>query len=592
MSNWIAFFAPPREQVLSLNVQAQAAKANRVRSQFEVLVRHLLYRFFHNELLASDDETRRVMQIGAVVAIPTMVISLFLSPLYHRPLPRPYWDQVGDHYFYVMYALLIMGAATVYEWDLLFPDLLDVFVLSVLPIASRRLFFARVLALAIFLASVLIGTSVLGLFSYPWLTEVPHFGRTFLAHAVAASLSGTFAAASFLALQGILLNTVGERVFRRITPVLQGGSIMLLLAVLLLYPTLAHSLRPLLMSQAGAVRWFPPFWFLGIYQRILQGPSAPAIFAQLARTGCAAMLLMLALVVLTYPLAYRRRVRQLIEGAASIDGPSRGVLPLHRLLHAIMLRVPAQRAVFHFISQTILRAQRQRVMLALYSGLALALAISGMLTLRLEANHIHPSLLPYGIRAAVPVMAFWTVIGLASVTSAPIDRRGAWLFGALIGRPGPEHMAGARRWITLWAIMVSVGAALTFRVFSPAALRTPVVLASQLLAAVGVSMLLTDIRLFPARTIPFTHLRTASITDFPLMILKYVVLFPVLVDAVVRAEGWMEASAIQLGKALLLVGAAHVLLLKAHAYTVRQSTLETPPEEGDEFPQRLGLRSR
>jgi hypothetical protein len=41
---------------------------------------------------------------------------------------------------------------------------------------------------------------------------------------------------------------------------------------------------------------------------------------------------------------------------------------------------------------------------------------------------------------------------------------------------------------------------------------------------------------------------------------------------------------------LLLVAIAHLLLLKVHDYTLRQSTLETPLEEGDEFPQRLGLR--
>jgi len=589
MSSWISFFAAPKAAVLSLNVEAAANTQTRERTQFEVLVRHLIYRFFHNELLTSDDETRRAMQISYVVALPTLVVSLFLSPLYRRPVPRPAWQQIGDHYFYVMYSLLIMGAATVYEWDLLFPDLLDVFVLSVLPISTRRLFFARVLALAIFLALVLIGTSVLGIVSFPWLTEVPHFGRYVSAHAVAVCMSGAFAAATVLELQGVLLNTVGERVFRRITPILQGGSIMLLLAVLLLYPTLSQSIQPLLTSNIAAVRYFPPFWFLGVFQRIYDGPSTLPIFAELARTAAVALFLMLALVLITYPLAYRRRVRQLIEGASSIDAPARAAMPLNRLLHVAMLRRPAQRAIFYFVSQTILRAQRQRVMLALYAGLALALALANMLVLHIAGGQLLPSLLPYGIRAAVPIVAFWTVIALTSILSAPIDRRGNWVFRVLIGRPNADHLAGARRWITLWAMLISLATYLALRHFSPTEMRTPLASAAQLLFVIAMPVLLGDIRLFSLRTVPFTHMRTSSIADFPLMILRYFVLYPIFVWMVVNEEMAINTPA-HLLKTLCVFAIAHLLFLKAHAYSLRQVTLETPLSEGDEFPQSLGLR--
>ena len=429
MSNRPGLFAAPRHTVLSLNVQAEFASRERDRSQFEVLVRHLIYRFFHNELLASDDETKCVMLVSYTAALPSFVLTLFLYPLYHfaippMPYPRPFWSQIGDHYFFAMYSFLIMGAAAVYEWDLLFPDLLNVFVLSVLPISTRRLFFARVLALTIFLGLVLIGTSILGTLFFPAVANLPRFGTHLLAHALSVLMSGTFAAASFLALQGILLNTVGQHVFRRITPFLQGCSTMLLLAVLLFYPAVCHSIMPLLTSDSTAVRCFPPFWFLGVYERILQGPSALPIFSHLARTAYIALLVMVSIVLLTYPLAYRRRVRQLIEGAGVIDNPSRAAAPLRHVLHTVVLRHPAQRAVFHFVSQTILRAQRQRVMLGLYGGLALAITISNMVVLHIAAGHLRPSLLPYGIRTAVPIMAFWQP-SLHSAPSSPRPSTGA-----------------------------------------------------------------------------------------------------------------------------------------------------------------------
>ena len=594
MSNRLGLFAPPEHAVLSLSVQAAASVPNREQRQFEVLVRHLVFRFLHNELLTSDNETRRVITISYVVALPTLLVSMFLYPAYHAfppaPYPRPFWPQVGDHYFYVMYSFLIMGAATVYEWDLLFPDLLDVFVLSVLPISGRRLFAARVLALAIFLGLVLVGTGILGNLMLPMVAELPHTGRHFLAHFVAILMSGSFAATTFLALQGVLLNTIGERLFRRITPLLQGGSIMLLLMILLLYPTLSRSIQPLFTANVAAVRWFPPFWFLGVYERLLQGPSTSPLFTHLARTGSLALAAMIALVFITYPLAYRRRVRQVIEGGQTQETTHRNASSLRHLLHVVLVRLPAQRSVFHFVSQTILRAQRQRIMLALYGGLALALSLANMLVLHIVGGRIRPALLPYGIRAAVPIMAFWTVIALTSILSAPIDRRGAWIFSVLLGRPGHGHFAGTRLWITAWAVVISGSTASILHLLSPLAMRMPRIFAGQLLVAAGLSLLLTDMRLFSVRTIPFTHLRTSSVSDFPLMIVRYFVLFPVLVSVVVSAEHWIEASLPHLVETALLFAVAHMVFVQANARSIRQSTIETPLEESEEFLQRLGLR--
>ena len=588
-------FAPPRHPVLSLAVQAEDSTAAREQTQFEILVRHIFYRFLHNELLTSDDdETKRVMQISCAVAVPGLLVALFLFPAYHAfppyPVPRPFWAQVGDHYFYVMYSFVVMGAATVFEWDLLFPDLVDVFVLSVQPIANRHLFFARVLALAIFLGLVLFGTSILGILFLPLVAELPNFLRHVLAHSTAVFASGMFSAATFLSLQGILLNLVGENIFRRITPLLQGASVMLLLSILLLHPNLSRSLELLLTSGAPAVRFFPPFWFLGIYERILMGPSAPAVFHTLFHVGCYALFFMLACTVLTYPFAYRRRVRQLIEGGRAIDTPSRTAAPFQRILQATILRHPSQRAIFHFISQTILRGQRQRVMLAMYGGLAIALTLSDTLAFRVGDGHIRPVLLASGIHSAVPVMVLWTVAGLRSVLTSPTDRRGAWLFRVIIGRPSAGHLAGTRIWVTLWATIIGLITAIVLHALSPDSLRSHLITLNQLLIAFGVSFLLADIFLFSVRSVPFTHLRKSSITDLPLVIVRYVVLFPLLIAILVHNEAWIEVNSLHFFKALLFGVTAHLLLLKTHARSLMQSTLDTPPDEADEFPQRLGLR--
>jgi hypothetical protein len=327
-----------------------------------------------------------------------------------------------------------------------------------------------------------------------------------------------------------------------------------------------------------------------VHERILDGPTAPPIFGELARNGCAALALMLAAVGFTYPLAYRRRVRQLIEGARAIDSPSHASALLRRVLHAWVLRTSGQRAIFHFVSQTILRAQRHRVMLALYGGLAIALTLSNLMILRIGAGHLRIGLVAYGIRMAVPIMGFWTVIALSSIVSAPIDRRGSWLFRVVLGRPGPDHLAGARKMITLWAMLVSLTTVVILHAWSPANMRTHLVTTGQALVAIAVSLLLTDVWLFPMRTIPFTHLRTSLITDFPLMVARYFILFPLFVILVVHQERWIEASVAHLIGAALLVIAAHALLMKIHDGDLDQGAMDTLPTEGDPLFQRLGLR--
>jgi hypothetical protein len=197
-------FALAKDPVLSLAVQARMAGDERVKGRFEILVRHLLDRFLNNELMTSDEETTRAAQLTYTIALPGLVVALMLYPAYHPfffpGAKREFWAQVGDHYFYVMYSLVAMGIVTVYEWDLLFPDLLDVFVLSILPIEDRRLFLARVLAIVIFLVLILLGINCLGAVFLPLVTDLPNPLLHFLVHLAAVMASGLFSATFFLAI--------------------------------------------------------------------------------------------------------------------------------------------------------------------------------------------------------------------------------------------------------------------------------------------------------------------------------------------------------------------------------------------------------
>jgi ACR3 family arsenite efflux pump ArsB len=75
-----------------------------------------------------------------------------------------------------------------------------------------------------------------------------------------------------------------------------------------------------------------------------------------------------------------------------------------------------------------------------------------------------------------------------------------------------------------------------------------------------------------------------------LAVLRYIVLFPIFVSILVAKEAWIEASATHLIATMILFVAAPLILQRAHAGLVSQSTLDTSTDEADKFPQRLGLR--
>lgn len=593
---------PAREEVLSLEVLArrEPEEENNQPTQFRVLVRHFLDRFFNNEMASADGDAKtRLVQVACTIGIPPFVVALYLYPLYHLPRgrvgnywgTRPYWAQAGDHYFYVLYSMVAMGIVTIFEWDLLFPDLLDVFVLSSLPVRAVRMLGARVAAIFILLGAALFDSSFLAPVVLPAAMDPPHLLRFWAAHLLAVAASGIFGAAFFLALKGILVGVMGDRLFRKIALWLQGAFVVSLLTLLFLYPAIAGSLGAVLQSHNHFVGWVPPFWFLGIYQRILDGPATPTVFAGLASTGWIAVTVVVVLAVVSYPLAWWRRTRALVEGTAKRERLNRIALPLRHAVHVTLARKPVYRAMWQFIGQNLLRVPRYRMVLVMYGGMGAALLFAAVTRVSVIHGRIGFVFSPEGLRATVPIVAFWTVSGLRSTFLAPADQRGRWIFRVILGKPGFDHVGAARRWVFLWSAVLSLAAAFASIWARMARQLDWHFAAGQLIVALGLSLLLTDVFFLNVKTIPFTGVRSNSATNFALLLIPYLGFFPAIVMFTVGLEPAIEASAGNLAFAAGLAAVAHLVLRTMHRRKMAEHLHAIEADEDqEEFPMRLGLR--
>jgi len=278
------------------------------------LTRHFFRRFFENDVIQSSGDTiTTVVRAISIVAAPGLMFGFFLQTQYPQ---RPLWGRIEDEYFYVLFAFVAMAGVAVFEWEMLFPDRLDFLVLGPLSLKPLQMLAAKGTALGLFLGLFLLASNAFGTVVMPMLNAGGHFMRVAGAHAVAVMMAGVFGATLIAGLGGLLLCVLPARLFRMVSPLMQMLTVAVLALMLIHYARFGDGIQAMLAEPFDAARWMPSFWFLGVYQRLLHGASAPAFAWPMARYAVWATCGAVALVLVTYPLAWVRMRRMAMEGVA------------------------------------------------------------------------------------------------------------------------------------------------------------------------------------------------------------------------------------------------------------------------------------
>ena len=247
-----------------------------------VLIGHFFRRFFDSDTVQVEGETlTTVIRAASAVAAPGLTVAFFLQNQYPG---RSLWGSIEDQYAFVVFSFVAMGAAAIFEWEMLFPDRLDFLILSPLPVKPLQMLGAKLAALIVFLSLFLFSSNVFGALVLPLISQRNLF-RHFFAHSVAVLLAGLFASLFFLAVAGVLLCVLGAGRFRALSPLIQMFSVTALLLLMMHYVKVGNNIQSLLSAPPGATRWVPSLWFLGMYETLLHGNAAPAFARPMAEYG-------------------------------------------------------------------------------------------------------------------------------------------------------------------------------------------------------------------------------------------------------------------------------------------------------------------
>jgi hypothetical protein len=527
-------------------------------NSFRELVRHFFGRFFDKESLSPQGQPEAgLMQTLGMLAPPGAFVCILMMVLHPQR-----WELVGLRFLFICYSMIAIGVVMVFEWDALFPDRRDYLILTPLPLRTFTLFLAKMAALSMFLAIFLAAINSLGVLFWPVVERRGNFFAVMGAHLLVMTAAGLFSALAIAALQGVLATVFRGAAYRRVSICVQTAVMAMLIMLLFLSPLMGSSIGQLCRSNSPYLRWFPGFWFAGLYEQLRPAVSRPGIpvAAEQALRGLGTLAvrsiwIALAIFTVTFLPGYRGHARRVLEAPEpSPKGPGRirqlfgGVID--RLLHD-----PVECGVFHFIGETIARSLKHRLFLATYGGLGAALVVT--------------MLASGGSSRRVPLtLSFILISGLRAAFNFPSDLRANWVFQVSETSSVVAYLRATRKWVMLCAILP-----LFLTLAAIEAVRAPWTAAAFHFAfGVTVSTVLMEALFTGFHKVPFTCSHFPGKLNLVFLSVLYVFGFTLYSSYMASLEEWLWAAPaaavlffLAIGGGLVTLGRARDRLLSIEA---------------------------
>jgi len=408
-----------------------------------------------------------------------------------------------DEYFFVVLSMTVTGAIAVWRWDAIFPDRRDYVNLAHLPISSRTIFLANLVAVLFLVGLVAVDVNGASCVLFPMVVSASQGTLLFFlkfgaVHAAGVLLASVFSFLAVFSVLGLLMAMLPPRTLRRVSGFARGIVVVYLVSLLCTSWAVPEMLRRVKGPAPLWAYFLPSCWFVSACQ-FLRGRASPAM-AELARLCLPGLVGVIVVAFCTYAIGYRRhfvRIAEIAEGVTIEHRPRRWRFGL---MDRYLLPSPFLRGCFRFVSKTLVRSEAHRLVLTGVAGLALVLAsqalmnaVQGGVPLR------HAALTPEAL--SIPfIVSFLLLIGLRIVFEIPVEIRANWIFQLMLDSDRQQCEALART--VMLASMLPWLLAFTFGAYCY--LEGAMVASFHTLLVLIWSVLLTNILLIRFRKLPFT----------------------------------------------------------------------------------------
>ncbi|WP_321473070.1 hypothetical protein [uncultured Paludibaculum sp.] len=516
-----------------------ASNGSQTANTHAVLVAHFFARFFDKESLSPQgDPEASLAQLLGILATPSAFFVLLF-----RPFGMTNWSLVTLRHLFVSLSMLVMGFILVFEWDALFPDRRDYQILTPLPLRRFEMFTAKVLALALLMSLFLVDVNLFGTLLWPGIESGGGLVSDWATHIFVVGAAGLFMALFVAVLRGVLVLLFRGWLLRRLSVIVQTLLMSVLVTLLMLTPIIGMFTRQLVTSHHWILYCLPSVWFTALYEWIHPATTNRA-FLEMGPVALQALGAVIVLFLLTYLPAYHLQINRVVEAPEpSPRGPSLIRRALDNLLNRIVLCNAVERAVFHFISETITRSAKHRLFLAMYGGLGAALAF------------FHFSTGRNGKRELPLVLSFILVSGLRAAFNFPSELSANWPFQMTDSQIARSCLQAIRKWVALCAIapLFLLMAVMEFHYFP---WRQAI---SHLAYGLTLSIVMLELLFLSYRKVPFTCSFYPGKVNLVGLMVIYVLGFTAYSDWMARLEVWMYSSA--LATSIFYASAAAILVL-------------------------------
>jgi hypothetical protein len=408
-----------------------------------------------------------------------------------------------DEYFFVVLSMTVTGAIAVWRWDVIFPDRRDYMNLAHLPISSRTIFLANLLAVLFLVGLVAVDVNGASCVLFPMVVSFSQGTLLFFlkfgaVHAAGVVLASVFSFLAVFSVLGLLMVILPPRALRRVEGFARGIVVVYFVGLLCTSWAVPEMLRRVVGPAPVWAFFVPSCWFVSACQ-FLRGRANPAMveLAQLCLPGLVGVTVV---AFCTYAVGYRKhfvRIAEIAEGV-TVEHPPRSWG--FGLIDRYLLPSPFLRGCFRFVTKTLVRSEAHRLVLTGVGGLALVLASQAMMNAFQETASLQKAALTPEALSIPFTVTFLLLIGMRIVFEIPVEIQANWIFQLMLDSDRQECEPLARK-----VMLISVLPWLLTLTFAVYCYLEGVVVASLHTWLVLIwSLLLTNVLLIRFRKLPFT----------------------------------------------------------------------------------------